>query len=108
LLNNYLGTPILSVDYSLSPEAKYPIALQEILDCYLWLISKDPSVKEMLGFDPKKIVICGDSAGGNLTCALSLVLNDIRKSINESVNESVNEVKNDFQVPAGILCFYTP
>lgn len=34
------GVPIISVDYSLAPEKKWPAAIQDILDVYLWLTSK--------------------------------------------------------------------
>ena len=100
------GVPILSVDYSLSPGARYPVALQEVLDVYLWLVSKDMSVMKTLGFYPEKIVVCGDSAGGNLSAALSLVLNDIRKELNKQ--ECHDGIKANFLLPNGIVCFYTP
>lgn len=74
-----LRVPILSVDYSLSPEVKYPTSLQELLDVYLFLVSGSGSVKELLGFQPKKIVLCGDSAGGYFSIALTLVLSDVRR-----------------------------
>ena len=42
---NKLGSvPILSIDYSLSPDHKYPCALQECLDLYLYITSGDPGV----------------------------------------------------------------
>ncbi|RWS25349.1 hypothetical protein B4U80_03260, partial [Leptotrombidium deliense] len=75
--SNIAGVPILSIDYSTNVE--YPIALQEVLDVYLWVISGHSKVKQMLGFHPKKIVLCGDSAGGVLCITLCAVLHDIRK-----------------------------
>lgn len=76
-----LGVPVISVDYGLSPESKYPSALQEILDCYLFLTSGSAKVKELLGFNPENIVICGDSAGGNMSLSLALILNDINQHV---------------------------
>ena len=93
----------MSVDYSLSPEAPYPEALQEVLDCYLWLVSGDPEVESAIGFHPKKIAICGDSAGGNLCMALVLALNDIRQTMRQ-----YGANLDDYPLPSGIFCFYTP
>ncbi|XP_074598630.1 hormone-sensitive lipase-like [Brevipalpus obovatus] len=71
------GMPILSVDYCLSPKHKFPEALMDCLDAYLWVISGTEEVKQRIGFHPKNIVLCGDSAGGGLILSLSLVLNDL-------------------------------
>lgn len=98
-----IDTTILSVDYSLSPESAYPEALQEVLDCYLWLVSGDPQIESEIGFHPTNIVICGDSAGGNLCMALVLALNDIRQTIKQYDGHV-----EDYPFPNGIFCFYTP
>jgi acetyl esterase/lipase len=90
------GVPILSVDYTLSPEAKFPSALQEILDVYLWATSGDPVVEATLGVRPNRVLICGDSAGANLVASLCLVLNDIRKK----------GVEPTLLMPKSILAFY--
>jgi monoterpene epsilon-lactone hydrolase len=57
-------------DYSRVPEARYPIALEEMVTVYSGLL-KD-------GLDPKTIVIAGDSAGGGLTLALAMALRERR------------------------------
>ncbi|CAG2163652.1 unnamed protein product [Oppiella nova] len=87
-------TAILSVDYALSPENKYPTALQQILDVYLWLAS-DACVPA-LGYRPRRVVVCGDSAGGNLSLALCLVVHDICREGEPLLR------------PKGVVCFYTP
>jgi monoterpene epsilon-lactone hydrolase len=56
------NTVIYSVDYKRSPEYKYPIPLEDCLISYMYLLEK---VKE-----PNKIIIAGDSAGGNLVINL--------------------------------------
>nr|XP_046917871.1 hormone-sensitive lipase-like [Dermatophagoides farinae] len=94
--------PILSVDYSLSPQVIFPEALQEILDMYLWILSKDPEVEKTFGFLPEKIVFCGDSAGGNFSMAMMLILNQIQKKIAES------EDKQKYRYPNGLFLFYAP
>lgn len=57
---------VISYDYRLAPEHKYPSASDDILAAYLGLIGGAGKVKA----DPGKLVVGGDSAGGNLTAAL--------------------------------------
>lgn len=57
------------VDYRLAPAARFPAALDDCERGYRALLD--------LGFDPKRIVIAGESAGGNLTLG---VLQRIRKA----------------------------
>lgn len=64
---NTLNAPIFSIDYSLAPESQFPVALNEIYQAYLWIIEKS-------GVKAGKIVLAGDSAGGNLVLALSCLL----------------------------------
>jgi len=89
------NVPILSVDYRLSPEAKHPSALQDGLDVYLWLVSGHPFVKSMLGFHPKNIILCGDSAGGYIAVALSMILSDLNEMRTEKII-----------MPVGVISFY--
>lgn len=98
-----LGVPVISVDYGLSPENKYPSALQEVLDAYLFLTSGSEKVIELLGFHPTNIVVCGDSAGGNMSLALALVLNDI----NQHVRTVEGLEKKMVQMPLS-LCIQYP
>ncbi|EDN8189356.1 alpha/beta hydrolase fold domain-containing protein [Listeria monocytogenes] len=60
---------VVSVDYGLAPERKYP---EGLLDCYRtvkWIYEH----AESLGIDKNKIAIAGDSAGGNLSIATTLL-----------------------------------
>ena len=68
LLANKLGIKIYSLEYSLSPENKYPRALQEAEYAYNWLLNQ--------GFDNSDVLVCGDSAGAHLAASLSFVLAD--------------------------------
>ena len=60
-----LDAPILSVDYSLSPEAPFPRAIEEVFYAYCWALK---NVK-LLGSTGENIVFVGDSAGGTLALA---------------------------------------
>lgn len=59
----------LNVGYRLAPEHPYPAALEDSITAYKWLLAQD--------FDPKNIIICGESAGGGLTMATMLKLRDL-------------------------------
>lgn len=61
-------TKCLSVEYRLAPEHPFPTGLNDVLKVYNWLIKQ--------GYDHKKIVIAGDSAGGGLTVSTLLKLRD--------------------------------
>ena len=62
------GMTAIIPDYSRAPEARYPIALEEMVAVYTRLLED--------GLDPKSTVIAGDSAGGGLTLALAMALRD--------------------------------
>jgi acetyl esterase len=62
LLAHDVGAVVVSVDYRLAPEHVFPAAVQ---DCYLALTWVAERVADF-GGDPDKIVVGGDSAGGNL------------------------------------------
>jgi acetyl esterase/lipase len=57
------GYPVFSVDYRLSPEYPHPIPLSDCWMVYLWLQYYSAEYLQ-LTFD--KIILVGDSAGGNL------------------------------------------
>ena len=59
---------LLSVEYRLAPENPHPAAVEDALNSYKWLLSE--------GYDPKKIAISGDSAGGGLAIAAQLKIRD--------------------------------
>lgn len=74
---NNTNAVVFSVDYSLGPEFRYPVAFNECFFFYDWLVSDN----NPLGFRPRKIILSGDSAGGNLAVAVALKAADtgIRK-----------------------------
>lgn len=77
--------PVLSIEYALAPESKFPAALQQLLDIHLFLTSGHEAVKQQFSFHPKKIIFAGDSAGGNLVLALTMLLNDIKRQFNQPI-----------------------
>lgn len=82
-----LEVPILSIDYSLAPEAPYPRALEESVFAYSWALQNS----HLLGTTAERIVFVGDSAGGNLLLGL------VQKCL------ALN-----LPLPQGIVPIYTP
>ncbi len=66
------GIVVAGLDYSLSPEAKFPTALVETVAAFDWL--RDEGAAQ--GFDPGRLAIGGDSAGANLALAAAIDLRD--------------------------------
>lgn len=66
------GCAVIGVDYSLSPEAPYPRALDEIVGLVKWIGENGARH----GIDSARLAIGGDSAGGNLAIATALRLRD--------------------------------
>jgi acetyl esterase len=63
---------VVSVDYALSPEAKFPQALEECAAVVRFISDHGAA----WGLDPERIFVGGDSAGGNLALATALLLRD--------------------------------
>lgn len=67
---NELNIPVFSIDYRLAPEHPYPAALNDVWQAYYWIVN---NCITQFGIKPEKIIVTGDSAGGNLTCALVML-----------------------------------
>lgn len=68
---NSLNVPIVSVDYAKAPEHPFPQGLADCLEAYLWTLRV---LHQLYEFEPVKVILVGDSAGGNLVAALTNVL----------------------------------
>jgi len=83
---NKCNAVVFAIDYKLAHEAQYPLLLDEVWQAYFWIITQaEKEFKVKL----KTVIIAGDSAGGNLTMAVTLLA-----------------IRSKFRVPDGILIAY--
>ncbi|WP_328349695.1 alpha/beta hydrolase [Streptomyces sp. NBC_00457] len=60
---------VVFVEYDRAPEAKYPVAIEQAYATARWITAKGADE----GLDGSRLAVAGDSAGGNMTAALTLM-----------------------------------
>lgn len=71
-LSNGIAAIVVSVDYRLAPESQWPAAVEDVYTAVCWAAGE----AERLGGDVSKIVVAGDSAGGNLAAVTAILARD--------------------------------
>ncbi len=66
------GVGVLSVDYRMGPEHKFPAAVEDAFDVYRWAVTQGRE----FGIDNAKLSLGGDSAGGNLAAVVAILARD--------------------------------
>jgi acetyl esterase/lipase len=63
------GAAVVFVEYDRSPEARYPVAIEQGYATARWIVRQGAANQ----LDPDRIAVAGDSVGGNMTAALTLM-----------------------------------
>ena len=66
------GAAVVSVDYPLAPEHKFPAAHEEAIEAYKYVLKNAKG----WGYDPTRVAIVGESAGGNLAINTAIAARD--------------------------------
>ena len=72
---NKIKIPILGINYAGAPEHPYPEGINDCYQAYMWILD---NCESEFGFKPEKIILAGDSSGGNF----ALCLNNLLMSMN--------------------------
>ncbi|KAI1110611.1 alpha/beta-hydrolase [Nemania sp. NC0429] len=95
------GLPVLSLDYKKAPEYPYPFALNECFDVYASIVKSKGRCIGMSGRETPKIVVTGDSAGGNLATAMTLMIIETATS-----KRRPGLAQEQLPAPSGLMLFY--
>jgi acetyl esterase len=71
-LCNGAGVAVVSVDYRMGPEHRFPAAVDDSIEATRWVRQQASSLR----LDPARLAVGGDSAGGNLAAVVALAQRD--------------------------------
>ena len=67
-----VGAAVVFVEYDRSPEAHYPVAIEQGYAAAQWIMREGAAN----GLDPERLAVAGDSVGGGMTAALALMASE--------------------------------
>ena len=94
-LANQTGSVVVNIDYAKAPESPFPDPVEQCYEIFLWLRSQ----AEELHIDADKIMVGGQSSGGNIAAALCLLLKD--RGVTQPLLQVLNYPMLDFVTPHG-------
>lgn len=80
-ISKYANAVVVSVDYRLAPEHKFPAQHDDALATYRWAVENAATIHG----DPKRMGIAGESAGGNLAMATAVAVRDAKLPMPKAV-----------------------
>ncbi|KAK3698934.1 hypothetical protein LTR37_016721 [Vermiconidia calcicola] len=98
------GFPVIALDYKKAPEYPYPYALNEAFDAYFMIQTTAGRCVGLPGTSRPKIVLSGDSAGGNLATGLVLMLLQARSETLEYLGRKYETI--DLPLPEALILIY--
>lgn len=96
LMAKQLNAIVVSVEYRHAPEAKFPAQHEDAASAYRWTLSKAAS----WGGDPSKVVLAGESAGGNLAVATAIYARDNRLTMPLHILSVYPIANSDMNLPS--------
>lgn len=96
---------LLSVDYKLAPEHRFPVALHECVYSYIWALQN----ASRLGTLAERVVFAGDSAGGNLAIATAMMATELGFRPPDGITVAYPALYiNSAWSPSRLLSFFDP
>ncbi|GAB3572604.1 alpha/beta hydrolase [Spirosoma luteolum] len=90
------GAIVVSVDYRLAPENKFPTAHEDAYAAYAWVKQNAASI----GGNPAKVAVAGESAGGNMAVAVSMLARDRGLALPVHILSVFPVANNDLTTPS--------
>jgi acetyl esterase/lipase len=90
------GSIVVSVDYRLSPENKFPAAHEDAYAAYKWVKENAASI----GGNPAKVAVAGESAGGNMAVTTALLARDRGLALPTHILSVYPVANNDLNTPS--------
>ncbi len=90
------GAVVVSSHYRQGPENKFPAAHDDAFATYKWTLANATSLKG----DPQRVAVVGESAGGNLACAVSMMARDNGVALPKHQVLVYPVVDNDMNTPS--------
>ena len=92
------GAVVVSVNYRLAPEFKFPTAHEDAYRAYEWVKNN----AGVLGGDPKKVALAGESAGGNMAVTVAFMARDRGIGLPVHILSVFPVANNDLNTPSYI------
>ncbi|KAI8380152.1 Alpha/Beta hydrolase protein [Blakeslea trispora] len=98
--------PVISVNYRKAPEYPYPWPIEECFDFYFALVESKGKVIGLKGDKDIRIILVGDSAGGNVTAAVTLKILAHNQQLTLQQEQESPVIDGLLSVPVGIVLIY--